>query len=88
VNRLKLEQLAFLQRCAPEARPVLDSLLEKYADHGIDQLDDLAVLEVPPLSAQGSPLEIAERFGGPQQLRRALERLGDLPYARLKLIDL
>ena len=81
VNRVKREQREFLQRFAPEARAVLDGLLEKYADHGIDQLDDLAVLEVPPLSSHGSPLEIAERFGGPEQLRRAVERLGDLLYA-------
>jgi type I restriction enzyme R subunit len=81
VNRLRREQRAFLQRFAPEARAVLDALLEKYADHGIDQLDDLAVLEVPPLTSHGSPLEIADRFGGPEQLRRAVERLGDLLYA-------
>jgi type I restriction enzyme, R subunit len=81
VNRVKREQREFLQHFAPEARAVLDGLLEKYADHGIDQLDDLAVLEVPPLSSHGSPLEIAERFGGPEQLRRAVEHLGDLLYA-------
>jgi hypothetical protein len=78
VNRLRREQRAFLQRFAPEAPAVLDAPLEKYADHGIDQLDDLAVLEVPPLTWHGSPLEIADWFGGPEQLRRAVERLGDL----------
>ena len=46
---------------------MLDELLEKYAEHGIGQLDDLGVLEVPPLSAFGSPVEIAERFGGAER---------------------
>jgi len=81
VNQLKREQRAFLERFAPEARAILDALLEKYAEHGIDQLDDLAVLEVPPLSSYGSPLEIAVRFGGPEQLRQAVENMGNLLYA-------
>jgi len=33
----------------------LTQLLDKYAEHGISQLDDLHVLEVPPRSALGSP---------------------------------
>jgi len=81
VNQLKREQRAFLERFAPEAREILSALLEKYAEHGIGQLDDLAVLEVPPLSSYGSPLEIADRFGGPERLRQAVERLSDLLYA-------
>jgi type I restriction enzyme R subunit len=81
VNQLRRGQRTFLERFAPDARAILDALLDKYAEHGIDQLDDLAVLEVPPLSSYGSPLEIAKRFGGPEHLRRAVERLGDLLYA-------
>lgn len=80
-SRLRREQASFLDEFAPEARQILDELLEKYAHHGIDQLDDLHVLEVPPFSAYGSPVEIAKRFGGSESLRRAVERLQDLLYA-------
>jgi type I restriction enzyme R subunit len=81
VNQLKQRQATFFERFAPSARDVLDALLEKYAEHGIDQLDDLAVLEVVPLASFGSPLEIAGRFGGPENLRKAVEQLGNLLYA-------
>jgi type I restriction enzyme R subunit len=80
-NRVRQEQRPFLEGFVPQARAVLEALLEKYAEHGVDQLDDLAVLQVPPLSAYGSPVEIADRFGGAASLRAAVERLGDLLYA-------
>ena len=51
---------------------MLEELLEKYAEHGIGQLDDLRILEVPPLTEFGSPVEIAERFGGADELRQAV----------------
>ena len=68
----------FLAAYQPAAREVLDQLLEKYTEHGIGQLDDLGVLEVPPLDR--SP-EIAERFGSPNALHEAVERLEELLYA-------
>jgi hypothetical protein len=64
----------------PAAREVLGQLLDKYAEYGIGQLDDLGVLEVPPISALGSPAEIAGRFGSPAALREAVEELGELLY--------
>jgi type I restriction enzyme, R subunit len=81
VGRMRRERADFVEGFAPEARAVLEALLEKYADHGVSQIDDLAVLSVPPLSELGSPVEIAERFGGASKLRRAVSELGDLLYA-------
>ena len=60
---------------------MLAELLDKYAQHGISQLDDLAVLEVPPISALGSPKDIADRFGSAQKLKDAVSKLGELLYA-------
>ena len=59
---------------------MLAALLDKYAEHGISELDDLGVLEVPPISGLGSPTEIASRFGSPQKLRDAVSKLGVLLY--------
>lgn len=64
-----------------EARAVLEDLLEKYAEYGIDQLDDLRVLEIAPLTRHGSPVDIAARFGGPEELRAAVEGVKELIYA-------
>jgi type I restriction enzyme, R subunit len=79
-NRLHQENGAFLEGFVPDARAILEELLEKYAEHGIGQLDDLHILEVPPLTQFGTPVEIAGRFGGPDELRLAVERLEELLY--------
>jgi type I restriction enzyme R subunit len=77
---VRTDHRGFLDGFRPEARAILEELLEKYAQHGPSELD-LEVLEVPPLSGYGTPLEIAEHFGGPEQLREAVDRLQDLLYA-------
>ncbi len=52
-----------------------------YAEHGISQIDDLASLEVPPLSDVGTPMEIARLFGGSDAFHEAVRQLGDFLYA-------
>ena len=81
VRRLQKEHREWLDAFVPTARAVLDDLLAKYAEHGIGQLDDLQVLEVPPLGLHGTPVEIAVRFGGAEALRAALANLEALLYA-------
>jgi type I restriction enzyme R subunit len=80
-RRIRKEHADFFDEYQPAAREVLDELLEKYAQHGIGQLDDLRVLEVPPLTALGSAAEIAGRFGSPAALRDSVDKLGSLLYA-------
>jgi type I restriction enzyme R subunit len=77
---LRREHEEFFTRYEPEARAVLEELLEKYAEFGVSQLEDLRVLEVPPLSEHGSPTEIEAQFGGPGSLREAVDKLADLLY--------
>jgi type I restriction enzyme, R subunit len=81
VQRLARENEAFFDRYSPEAREILDELVDKYADYGLDQLRLPDVLKLPPLSTRGNPSEIARLFGGPQQLREAVEELEELIYA-------
>ncbi len=80
-RRVRKEHADFFEAHQPAARDVLAALLEKYAEHGISQLDDLGVLQVPPLSTLGSPAEIAGRFGSAVALRESVESLGELLYA-------
>ncbi|MGH3025080.1 MAG: type I restriction-modification enzyme R subunit C-terminal domain-containing protein, partial [Gaiellaceae bacterium] len=80
-RRIRKEHADFFDAHQPAAREVLAQLLDKYAEYGIGQLDDLGILEVPPISALGSPAEIAGRFGSPAALREAVEGLGELLYA-------
>jgi type I restriction enzyme R subunit len=80
-RRVRKEHADFFAAYQPEARQVLGELLEKYAEYGIAQLDDLQVLQVPPLSLLGSPTEIAARFGSPGDLRQAVAKLEELLYS-------
>src|SRR5256885_6822714 len=47
----------------PQARTVLEALLDKYQDDGIINLDDPRVLQIPPFDAMGTPLQLVKQFG-------------------------
>lgn len=79
-RRVRSERAAFFAEFAPEARRVLDELLDKYAAFGPDELAP-ASLRVPPISDLGSPVELADKFGGVEHLRAAIDELRDLLYA-------
>ncbi len=80
-DRVKQQQNAFFNYFAPEARTILDELLEKYATDGEIQFSLPDILKVPPISQHGTVREIAEVFGGTDQLRSAVTELQTLLYA-------
>ena len=49
--------------------------------HGAAQFAIPDMLKVPPISRHGNVIEIAGLFGGPQQLRNAVDQLQSLLYA-------
>ncbi len=57
------------------ARKVLEVLLDKYADEGIGNIEQMEVLRVAPLDQFGSPVEIIQVFGGKPQYQAALREL-------------
>src|SRR5262249_49857920 len=80
-ERLRKEKKDFFDQYGPEARAILNELLEKYTEHGTAQFVLPDVLEVPPLSGHGNVMEIAEKFGGSENLVEAVHRLQTLLYA-------
>ncbi|MBG6069468.1 type I restriction enzyme R subunit [Micromonospora ureilytica] len=74
-NRLTRGERAFLSTYAAEARQVLAVLVDKYSANGPDDLD-AKVLVLPPFRDMGTPAQLAARFGGVDQLREALDDLG------------
>jgi len=59
-----------------QARAVIDALLDKFADHGVRDLEDPQILELPPFSQFGSRMQIWRQcFGGPDQYRQAIQAL-------------
>ncbi len=79
-RRVRKEHSDFFEAFQPAAREVLEYLLDKYAEYGITELENPGVLQVPPLSSLGTPVEIARRFGSPKEWREAQARLGELVY--------
>ncbi len=80
-DRLRREKKDFFDQFGPDARAVLNDLLEKYSEHGDAQFVLPEVLKVPPISARGNVIEIAQMFGGPEKLRQSVEQLQNLLYA-------
>jgi len=78
---LKSERMDFFDQYAPEARAILEELLEKYAEHGDAQFVLPDVLHVPPISSHGTLGDILNLFGGADQLRAAVNALQAALYA-------
>jgi type I restriction enzyme R subunit len=64
----------------PQARAVLDALLEKYRDEGMLNLDDTNVLLIPPLNALGTRRELLQAFGGRMAFEQAVREMQDAIY--------
>ncbi len=58
-----------------EARAVLEALLEKYADSGIYEIEDMDILKLDPFVKFGKPAKIAQLFGGREGYIRAVREL-------------
>jgi len=65
----------YFTKYGEQTRKVLEALLEKYADEGIENIEDMKILQVNPLDQFGSPLEIIRLFGGKKQYMRAITEL-------------
>ncbi len=63
-----------------QARKVLDALLDKYADEGIENIEDIKILKVNPFDQFGTPMEIVNLFGGKKQYIQALTQLEHALY--------
>ncbi len=79
--RLRKETPDFLEQYGEQARQILDTLLEKYAEHGPSEFTIPDSLKVPPVSDLGNVSEIISRFGGADELRAAVTKLQKLLYA-------
>jgi type I restriction enzyme R subunit len=63
-----------------QARSVLDALLDKYADDGIENLENMNVLKVQPFNRIGTPMEIVKMFGGRDNYIAAVKDLESQIY--------
>ena len=80
-NRVQLEETAFFAAYTGPAREILQALLDKYAQHGVNQLELKDVLKLPEFARYGNVSEIARHFGGAEKLKKAVKRMQELLYA-------
>ncbi len=71
----------YLDKYSEKARKVLDSLLDKYADEGLEYIEDINILKISPFITLGSPVEIVKEFGGREKYFQAVEELEKEIYA-------
>lgn len=79
VNNVKKRD--YFTQYGEQARKVLEALLEKYADEGIENIEDIKILKVNPFDDFGTPMEIISLFGGKKQYLQAITELEQEIYA-------
>ena len=64
-----------------QARAVLEALLDKFADHGVQDIEDVKVLELPPFDRFGSKTQIRRGiFGSVDDYHKAVRALEQALY--------
>ncbi|WP_291087475.1 MULTISPECIES: EcoAI/FtnUII family type I restriction enzme subunit R [unclassified Empedobacter] len=71
----------YFTKYGDKAIKVIDALIDKYADEGIENLESMDVLKINPISSFGSPVEIVKSFGGKTQYQQAIKELENEIYS-------
>jgi type I restriction enzyme R subunit len=65
----------YFTKYGEQSRRVLEALLDKYADEGISNIENIEVLRVNPFDEFGSPTEIIREFGSKEKYLQAVKEL-------------
>lgn len=77
---LKKNKPDFFAHYSEGAKNVLNLILEKYVDYGLNQIRP-DIISVEPIAQQGNPIEIVNEFGGMDKFKKAINELQTLLYA-------
>ena len=72
----------YFAKYGTNAKQILESLLDKYADEGIENIENMDVLKVQPFSVIATPMEIVKDFFGGKD--KYLEAIKELEYELYK----
>jgi type I restriction enzyme R subunit len=71
----------YFTKYSDTAQRVMDALLDKYADAGVQEIEDVDVLKVSPISDIGNTMQIMKKgFGGKKEYQQAISELEDELY--------
>ena len=71
----------YFTKYGEETRKVIEALLEKYRDDGIEDIENMKVLQLEKFKKIGSPKKIVKMFGGKDKYKEAVKELEEKLYA-------
>jgi len=71
----------YFTKYGEKAQRVLASLLDKYADEGVVNIEETQILSINPFTEYGTPVEIIKSFGGLEKYQSALRELETIIYS-------
>lgn len=71
----------YFTKYGEQARNVLEALLDKYADEGVEHIEQPQILTISPFDKLGTPMEIIQTFGGMPEYQTALRELENELYS-------
>ncbi len=77
----KVRKYDYFAKYGEQARRVIEALLDKYADEGIENIEETKILTIFPFTELGTPLEIVRSFGGKKKYQLALHELEEMLYS-------
>ncbi|WP_406826861.1 EcoAI/FtnUII family type I restriction enzme subunit R [Pedobacter sp. KACC 23697] len=64
-----------------QAQKVINALLDKYADEGVEPIEETKILTIQPFTKYGTPIEIINIFGGKAKYDQAIKELEQAIYS-------
>ena len=71
----KLKNKKFFARYSGDCKKVLENIINKYSEEGIENIESLEVLRVPPIDKYGSVFEIINKFGGREKYIQTIKEV-------------
>jgi type I restriction enzyme R subunit len=79
----KLKKGNYFEKYSDKAKSVIDALIDKYADQGIEHIETPEVLKVTPFSRIGTPFELLEELGGSNGYEKVVQEIEQKLYVEV-----
>lgn len=71
----KVKKRNYFGKYSDKARKVLNAMIDKFADEGIEEIENREILYFQPFDEIGTPVEIIKEFGGKTKYEEAIKEL-------------
>ena len=71
----------YFTKYGEQAQKVMNALLDKYADEGVEPIEETKILTIQPFTDYGTPIEIINVFGGKSKYEEAVKELEQAIYS-------